>query len=563
MLRLVSLLAAHLICGAVSPAADGGPGFDGKWRLFVYPAGSAVCSVEVDGGRSPHSVSLSSVADGYDLGKSTVQSPRIHGDALRFDLKLVPRSGPSRVFSVAVYQNGGAKAPSILLGSFGSAGDVRFPAELIPKSRDVGSSEAGPEESVPGLPNLQAVEGDERIAALERFAAKYSDHPRAYTALAAQLLYMTQSGKPEAELRGVAERVIGQSKRYGREMVLFATHWAAWAIAESNVGARVAIEYARRAEALLRPEDPPAVAEAVLRTLSWCLHRSGGKADAALDARIAEAAGRVDRADAAADSTLLPEVARERPTSKGHTVLVELFTGARCPPCVPADVAFDALLEQFSPADVVAVQYHLPIPGYDLLTNPSAAARFELYELHGVPMIRVDGKAGPDVGGPITDAKGGYIALRKAVEPGLGEKLSATIGLDVERRGDVLKVRSKVDRVEFAKHPLRLRYALVEEVVRYAGRNGRRVHHNVVRAMPGGVEGVPIDAKTFEHSVTIELTTTVRELEAAIEAQSGQKSERHYPDNYHVTGFGRLALVAYVQEEETRAVLQARWMPVP
>jgi hypothetical protein len=178
-------------------------------------------------------------------------------------------------------------------------------------------------------------------------------------------------------------------------------------------------------------------------------------------------------------------------------------------------------------------------------------------------MIRVDGKAGPDVGGPITDANGGYIALRKAVEPGLGEKLSATIDLDVERRGDVLKVRSKVDRVEFAKHPLRLRYALVEEVVRYAGRNGRRVHHNVVRAMPGGVEGVPIDAKTFEHSVTIELTTTVRELEAAIEAQSGQKSERHYPDNYHVTGFGRLALVAYVQEEETRAVLQARWMPVP
>ena len=134
MLRLIPLLAAHLICGAVSPAADGGPGFDGKWRLFVYPAGSAVCSVEVDGGRSPHSVSLSSVADGYDLGKSTVQSPRIHGDALRFDLKLVPRSGPSRVFSVAVYQNGG-EVLSILLGSFGSAGDVRFPAE--PRGRPV------------------------------------------------------------------------------------------------------------------------------------------------------------------------------------------------------------------------------------------------------------------------------------------------------------------------------------------------------------------------------------------------------------------------------------------
>ncbi len=344
---------------------------------------------------------------------------------------------------------------------------------------------------------------------------------------------------------------------------MFATHWAAWAIAESNVGARVAIEYARRAEALLRPEDPPAVAEALLRTLAWCHHLGGEKADAALDVRITRAAERADRTLAAEESAFLPETSREPPSSKGHIVLVELFTGARCPPCVAADVAFDALLEQFGPADVVAIQYHFPIPGYDLLTNPSAAARYEFYKLDGVPMMRVDGKAGPDIGGPITDAKGGYAALRKAVEPGLDEGLSAAIDLKVERRGDVLEVRSTVDQKAPAKHPLRLRYALVEELVHYAGRNGRRVHHNVVRATPGGGEGVPIDAKTFDHSVTIDLTRTVRELEAAIAAQSGENSERHYPDNYHVTGFGRLAVVAFVQEEETRAVVQTRWTPVP
>ncbi len=185
MLHLVLLLAANLICGAVSSAADGGPSFDGTWRLVVYPAGWTVCSVEVDAHRSPVSVSLSSVADECDLDKSSVQSPRIDGDALHFDLKLVPKSGPSRVFSVAAYQNRGVNAPRILLGSYGLAHDVRFPAELIPKPRGVGSSQAGLDERVPPLPNLQNAEQVEKIAALERFAARYPDNPRAYSALAA------------------------------------------------------------------------------------------------------------------------------------------------------------------------------------------------------------------------------------------------------------------------------------------------------------------------------------------------------------------------------------------
>jgi thiol-disulfide isomerase/thioredoxin len=563
MLRLLPLLAAHLICGAVSPAADDGPGFDGTWRLVVYPAGWTVCSVEVDTHRSPVSVSLSSLDDAFDRDKSSVQSPRLDGNALHFDLKLVHKRGPSYLRSVAVYQHRGAGAPRILLGSYGSRDEVLFPAEFIQRSPGIGPIEPSPHERGPEWPTLGQAGLDERMAVFEQFAAKYPEHPRTYSALAARLLFITQRGKPEAELRGVAERLVRLSKRYGREMELFSTHWAAWSIAESNAPAPVAIEYARRAEALLRPEDPPAVAEAVLRTLAWSLRRLDGKGDATLAARIAGTADRADRALTVADSAFLPAVTRERPRSKGHTVLVEMFTGTRCPPCVAADVAFDALVEQFDRADVVAIQYHLPIPGYDLLTNPSAAARFEFYKLRGVPMMRVDGQAGPDIGGPITAAKEGYAGLRKAVEPRLDEKLSAAIDLKVERRGDILEVRSKIDQQAPAKHPLRLRFALVEEIVHYAGDNGRRVHHNVVRAMPGGVEGVPIDAKTFEHSLTIDLTKTVRELEAAIAAQSGEKSQRRYPDNYHVTGFGRLALVAFVQEDETCAVLQTRWMSIP
>ena len=55
-------------------------------------------------------------------------------------------------------------------------------------------------------------------------------------------------------------------------------------------------------------------------------------------------------------------------------VLVELFTGAECPPCVAADLAFDALGKTYKPTDVVLLEYHLHIPGPDALTNPVKGA---------------------------------------------------------------------------------------------------------------------------------------------------------------------------------------------
>ena len=53
---------------------------------------------------------------------------------------------------------------------------------------------------------------------------------------------------------------------------------------------------------------------------------------------------------------------------------MELFTGAQCPPCVAADVAFDVLEKTYKPADLVLIQYHLHIPGPDPLTNAASEA---------------------------------------------------------------------------------------------------------------------------------------------------------------------------------------------
>ena len=49
-----------------------------------------------------------------------------------------------------------------------------------------------------------------------------------------------------------------------------------------------------------------------------------------------------------------------------------------------------------------------------------------------------------------------------------------------------------------------LRFALAEERIRFAGGNGIRYHHMVVRAMPGGIKGFALPKKTAEQTVTFD-----------------------------------------------------------
>jgi hypothetical protein len=81
---------------------------------------------------------------------------------------------------------------------------------------------------------------------------------------------------------------------------------------------------------------------------------------------------------------------------------MELFTGTQCPSCVSADVAFDALLKTYKPADFIGFQYHLHIPGPDPLTNPDAMAQQKHYgsEIPGTPSTFFNGRSEGGGGGP-------------------------------------------------------------------------------------------------------------------------------------------------------------------
>jgi hypothetical protein len=74
--------------------------------------------------------------------------------------------------------------------------------------------------------------------------------------------------------------------------------------------------------------------------------------DAMLDERYEKEATKVDAPPYKASKT-----------RTGRVVLAELFTGAGCPPCVAADLAFEAALERYSPDDIAVLVYHLHLPG--------------------------------------------------------------------------------------------------------------------------------------------------------------------------------------------------------
>src|SRR5262249_26417815 len=162
-----------------------------------------------------------------------------------------------------------------------------------------------------------------------------------------------------------------------------------------------AADYAAQAEKQLPKDAPVAQQAAVLRVLATALDKAG-KADQAKEVK-----GRLAMLDKALDEEFektaipfKPDTYAGRKGKSTRVVLVELFTGAQCPPCVAADVAFDALLKTYKPTDVVFLQYHLHIPGPDPLTNKDTEKRETFYGIQGTPTYFIDGKEGPPAGGP-------------------------------------------------------------------------------------------------------------------------------------------------------------------
>lgn len=250
-------------------------------------------------------------------------------------------------------------------------------------------------------------------------------------------------------------------------------------------------------------------------------------------------------------------------------VLMELFSGVQCMPCVAVDVAFDALLKTYKPTEFIGLQYHLHIPGFDALTNKDTEARRDYYgeEIHGTPAVSLNGRFVPPSGGQMNEAEARYNEFRGLIDRQLEASRGANIALSARRDGDELEISAEATLVpgpgqtEDAKSKARprLRLVLTERSVRYIGANKLRIHHHVVRDFPGGLEGKDLSAGEGRLHVKLSLPDLKRSIE---EYLSDVLRSAPIQPPIPPIGLEDLSVVAFVQDDTTRSILHAVTAPV-
>jgi tetratricopeptide (TPR) repeat protein len=252
-------------------------------------------------------------------------------------------------------------------------------------------------------------------------------------------------------------------------------------------------------------------------------------------------------------------------TRSDRLVLAEVFTGAGCIPCVGADLAFEAAEERYTKENVVLLMYHLHRPLPDPIVNQASLARAAFYGVERTPEFAIDGEK---------DTKGGAIrektmVVYSRVEPVIEKRLEtpaeAEIKLDASLEGTFVKVKAKVDKVTGKSDRLKLQIALVENELRYSGENLVRIHQMVVRSLAGPKGGFPVNPSA---PTDIEYTFDLAKISAELKA---------YLDDYEVNGdYGpitfkekkykidsqNLSIVAFVQDERSKRVLQAAYFKI-
>lgn len=422
-------------------------------------------------------------------------------------------------------------------------------------------------------PHQKQIDEAEGIADPRTRAAKLMEvvreHPGPETNMAFRtlLVFAERSGLTGEQVRGLIRAWFDAARPYGPAFVAESRMVVLRCLRDQPKFAPIALEVGEEARKGLNESSSADARSSLLHFLGSAARLSGHAATAVA------AESEADAIDAKLDADYRAKVppfkvdrdpGRKR-SNGNRAVLLELFTGAMCAPCVAADVACDALDSTFATSELIVLQYHLPIPGADPLTNPDSLARKSYYEIRGVPTAIFNGLEFPGGGGAMTASEAKYRQYRHQVESLLAGKRSADIDLSVTRSADTLAIRvaaSEVGNPPAAESRRRLRLALTEELVRYNGGNGIRLNHHVVRDLPGGVEGTPLQAGRNEVKLTLKLSEVrgrLQEYTNSIAPRLALVCPRPIPQ----PELKRLTLVAWIQDDATKQVLDAACVPVP
>ncbi|WP_165231044.1 hypothetical protein [Aquisphaera insulae] len=578
MVWLVGL--AGFLSRVPAARADGPPskGVVGFWKVDFLGFGDdelAIIQIEdKDGKRSGKTVSVQKQALG-NAAELVMEPVGSDAEAVSFTLK---GQGLELRFSGKLARDGAGAGK--ILGTLTLRGEP-YPARLEPtKDEAVGERKAS---TLVQQYLLAAREAEPKVKAqkLKDLIKKNDGNPTVHIPYTDLLDSAESAGLTADEVKTAIADWQKGAEPYGSAWTKAVRRKALKAISGHKPYAGIAVELAqqvdRETDGQASLEDRAAVVGLLARAATLA-----GKADLAKEAgdRSAKLEAQLDEEYHRKVPPFKPQVFKGRKDGKAdRVVLMELFTGAQCPPCVAADVAFDALLSTFKPAEFIGLQYHLHIPGPDPLTNDDSVARKDYYgsAIRGTPSTFFNGHSQAGGGGPMAFSEGKFNEFREVVEEQLEGHRGATITLTADRIGDVVNIAAAAT---LAKKPEvaetkkdgetkegekkdeskpRLRLALTEEVIRYVGGNKLRYHHHVVRDFPGGVEGKDIASGSGEVKVKLNLADLRREIE---EYLSKSAKTRPFPNPLPAVEFKDLSVVAFVQDDSDRKILGAASVPV-
>lgn len=248
-----------------------------------------------------------------------------------------------------------------------------------------------------------------------------------------------------------------------------------------------------------------------------------------------------------------------------RVALVELFTGAKCPPCVAADVATGGLEKTFGKSEVIVLRYHQHIPGPDPFANSDSEARFSFYDGRGTPTVTLNGTSFENPMGGLMQVPGVYKRLSEDIKPILEETTAVKLALTAAAKDGKLTLTAVATGFDpEATEDLKLRLVLAEDTTFFKARNGIRLHEMVVRAMPGGHEGVPVADGALKYEETIDLGEFRQKLATYLDDYEREQGAifGDFEFSAKPLDMSKLHLVAFVQDEETRKVLQSAAIPV-
>ncbi len=272
----------------------------------------------------------------------------------------------------------------------------------------------------------------------------------------------------------------------------------------------------------------------------------------------------------------------------GHTVLLELFTGSGCEPCMAPDLAIESLLTTYGRQDLAVLEYDENIPRPDPLTTPASESRAAVYRVGSTPEAFLDGDPLPVAGSARSDVENVVVGFAEEIEAAATRPAPVRLRLAATQATGVVATHAAVSVAPGATAsalPGRVvvHTALVQDAVRYSGENGVRFHRMVVRAMgpdtalrlPGGLGS---DHAAGEQAAGKQ-TAGEQTIDAAFDLKAVEGMARSYLDLYEQRNdrFGEvrfrtkdlpldpahLGVIVWVQDVSTNAVLQAVYVAVP